>query len=205
MIQIVIKRSPRARAKTCGLILAALSVLTAGGNANAQRHEIRYQDRFSGAAALSSFDGNGDGVPGYYVTFDGWSTLGLINGAIMVEYDFANIAPDANCPTGMVRLPILVSAGNRALTVRALALEAGQVFMRDDTESSFFCLNAETGAVWMSIKGKFEGGLGVLEGATGDYVYEGSAQVLLQDAAGLPFGVFTLETKGTMNLPKPPR
>ena len=172
-----------------------------------QAEEIPYGERISGAAAPSSFDGNGDGIPAHYVTFAGWSTMGMVNGALLVEYDFPNIAPDAACAGGTLRVPILASAGNRALTIRALGLEGGQLFMRDNHEAALFCLDPATGAFTMSFQGSFEGGLGVLEGASGEYSYEGRGQVLLQDFAdesdpvALPFGGFTLETTGTITLP----
>ena len=72
---------------------------------------------------------------------------------------------------------------------------------RDDHESGLFCVDPTTGAVWMSLKGTFEGGLGILEGASGEYSYEGVGRVMLLDSSMLPFGAFTLETSGTMVLP----
>ncbi len=169
---------------------------------------IQYRERISGTAAPSAFDINGDGIPAHYVTFAGWSTLGMVNGGLLVEYDFPNLAPDAACPGGTWRLPILASASNRALTIRALAVEGGQFFMRDDHEAALFCLDRDRGSFTMSIQGIFQGGLGVFEGAHGQYTYEGSGQVLLQDFTGdgdpvpLPFGGFTLETKGEMTIPR---
>lgn len=187
------------------LSFAAVVLLVFAGAVQAQ--EIPYRERIAGAAAPSAFDGNGDGIPAHYVTFAGWSTMGMVNGALLVEYDFPNIAPDARCPGGL-RVPILASAGNRALTVRALAVEGGQFFMRDDHESALFCLDPATGGFTMSLRGRFEGGLGIFEGASGEYSYEGRGQVLLQDFTGegdpvaLPFGGFTLETTGTLSLPR---
>lgn len=183
---------------------AALTVLCGLGVGQ----EISYRDRISGTAAPSAFDINGDGVPAHSVTFAGWSTLGMVNGGLLVEYDFLNIAPDARCPGGELGVPILASASNRALTIRAIGLEGGQVFLRDDLASALFCLNPAVGSFTMSFKGQFAGGLGVLQGATGEYSYEGSGQVLLQDFADendpvpLPFGGFTIETKGVISLPR---
>ena len=191
---------PAARAAT--VILAAIFVLLSGASASAQEREIVYRDRVSGVAAPTAFDINGDGVPGHYITYDGWSTLGIVNGGLLVEYDFAATpAPDPGCPPNMVRIPILASAGNRALTVRGLGTPGGQVYVRDDHESGLFCVDPTTGAVWMSLKGTFEGGLGILEGASGEYSYEGVGRVMLLDSSMLPFGAFTLETSGTMVLP----
>ena len=185
------------------LYLVILLLVTAGA-ADAQRpnrKRIEYRERISGSAAPSAFDVNGDGSPAHSVTFAGWSTLGLVNGGFLVEYDFGSLAPDAACPGTTLKVPILASASNRALTVRALGLPAGQVFLRDDHANALFCLNPATGSFTMSVEGQFAGGIGILEGATGEYSYEGSGQVLLQDVAGLPFGGFTIETIGTIILP----
>lgn len=182
----------------CGL---ALCLLAFTAQADAQKREIQYRDRISGAAAPAAFDASGDGVPGHYVTFDGWSTLGIVNGALLVEYDFPNLAPDLACPAGTLRVPILASAGNRALTVRALGLEGGQILMRDSHEEALFCLDPAKGSFTMSLTGVIVGGFGIFEGASGEYSYEGHGQVLLQDTNMLPFGGFTLETRGVIVLP----
>lgn len=182
--------------------LAALLLLAAARSGYGQQREIRYRDRISGAAAPAAFDVSGDGLPAHYVTFDGWSTLGMVNGALLVEYDFPNLAPDLACPAGTLKLPILASAGNRALTVRALGLEGGQLLMRDKHEEALLCLDPAKGSFTMSLSGVIEGGLGIFEGATGEYSYEGHGQVLIQDTNMLPFGGFTLETEGTIVLPR---
>lgn len=193
--------------RTLASSLAAVILLSSVGDAKAQQRELKYRERISGTAAPSSFDINGDGIPAHYVTFAGWSTLGLVNGGLLVEYDFPNLGPDPACSGGTLRLPILASASNRALTVRALALPGGQVFMRDDASTALFCLDPGTGSFTMSLQGNFIGGMGMLEGASGDYAYQGSGQVLLQDFVGegdpvpLPFGGFTLETEGMLVLP----
>lgn len=192
------------RVKIGAALCLVILLLGTAGTADAQRpnrKQIQYRERISGTAAPSAFDVNGDGSPAHYVTFAGWSTLGLVNGGLLVEYDFPNLAPDAACAGTTLRVPILASASNRALTVRALELPAGQVFLRDDHANALFCLNPATGSFTMSLKGQFEGGIGILEGASGEYSYEGSGQVLLQDSAGLPFGGFTIETIGTIILP----
>ncbi len=168
------------------------------GSAKAQEMNHQYRERISGSAAPSSFDINGDGVfKGHYVTFAGESTVGPVHGAIMVEYDLPNLGPDPACPAGTLKLPILVSAGNRALTGTQ-----GQVFMRDDAASALFCLDPNTGAFTMSLKGAFIGGMGRFAGATGTYEYKGSGNVLLADRSGLPFGGFVLKTQGKLILPK---
>ena len=201
------KRACKRFAVAASRTFAAAIALSFIGTATAQQRELTYRERISGAAAPSSFDVNGDGVPGHYVTFDGWSTMGLVNGALLVEYDFLNLAPDAACGGGRLKVPILASVGNRALTIRGLAVPGGQIFMRDNAAAALFCLDPATGAFTMSLEGAFEGGLGVFEGASGDYSYEGRGQVLLQDFTDatdpvpLPFGGFTLETKGTIVLP----
>ena len=185
--------------RTLTLGFAALVVLALGGNANAGDREIRYRDRISGTAAPSSFDVNGDGIPGHYVTFAGRSNLGLVNGGMLVEYDFPNVGPDPACSAGTLGVPILASAGSRALT-----LTGGQLFMRDDHATALFCLEPTTGAFTMSLKGTIEGGMGSFEGASGTYAYEGSGRVLLQDAspAMLPFGPFEIRTEGTIVVPR---
>lgn len=198
MFPSLVKRS--APSVAAFLLVFALSSATA--------EEFSYRDRVSGTAAPSGFDVNNDGVPAHYVTFAGWSTVGMVNGGFLVEYDFLNLQPDVRCPDAMIRAPILASASNRAVTIRALTLEGGQFFMQDDAETALFCLNPSTGAVYMSIQGRFAGGLGVFEGATGEYSYEGDGQVLVQegvtdeDPVPLPFGAFTLETRGTINVPR---
>ena len=175
------------------LSLAAVFVISA----SAQAEERKYQDQISGTGAPSSFDFNGDGVKGLYVTYVGKSNLGLVHGGSLVEYDFPALAPNAACPVGMFKLPIIASAGNRALTATD-----GQLFLRDDAAGSLFCLNPTTGAFTMSIKGIFTGGMGRFAGATGTYEYKGSGNVLLSDKAGMPFGGFVLETEGKISLPR---
>ena len=203
MISRAIKRFVFATSKS----LIAAILLFSIGSASAQQREIQYRERISGTAAPSSFDVNGDGVPAHYATFAGWSTLGMVNGGLLVEYDFLNLAPDAACPAGTLKVPILASVSNRALTVRALALAGGQVFMRDDASTALVCLDPATGAFTMTLEGVFEGGLGLFEGASGDYSYEGSGRVLIQDFTDdedpvpLPFGGFTQETEGAIILP----
>ena len=164
------------------------------GSVEAQ--ERRYRDQISGTAAPSSFDINGDGIKGHYVTFNGTSNLGQVHGGILVEYDFPAAAPNPACPSGTIKLPILVSAGNRAILGKD-----GQIFLRDDASSALFCLNPMTGAFTMSIKGMFAGGMGRYNGAAGSYEYKGSGNVLLLDKAGMPFGGFVLETEGKLTLP----
>jgi len=200
MIKRGLNRFVLARRKTWGASLAAVIVIAAGGSAQAGQGDHRYRDRVSGTAAPSSFDSNGDGVRGHYVTFAGRSNLGLVHGGIMVEYDFLAVAPDPACPAPMLKLPVLVSAGTRALTVTG-----GLIYMQDDAASALFCLDPTTGEVNMSLKGIITGGLGKFEGATGDYEYKGPGNVLLIDNAGMPFGAFELETKGTIVLPNRPR
>jgi hypothetical protein len=179
--------------------LSSLAVLlvssVAHGHAGPRTHT--YRELISGSAAPSGFDVNGDGVKGHSVTFAGLSIFGPVNGGILVEYDFANLRPDSACPAGTLRLPILASAGNRALTGTH-----GQLFMRDDAATGLVCLNLATGAFTMSLKGEFIGGMGRFAGATGTYEYKGSGTVLLLDNAGMPFGGFTLETVGRVTLPQ---
>jgi hypothetical protein len=174
-----------------GLVLVA---------AAAQAEEKRYHDKISGAAAPSSFDINGDGGKAHYVTFTGQSSLGPVYGTVLVEYDFPAAAPNPACPTGTVKLPILVSAGNRAVSGAE-----GALFLRDDAASALFCLNLVTGAFTMRIKGIFTGGLGKYAGATGTYEYRGGGQVQLLDKAGVPYGGFLVETEGRLALPDRPR
>ena len=159
--------------------------------------ERNYQDSISGAAAPSSFDFNGDGLKAHHVTFSGLSNIGLIHGAFLVEYDFPAAAPNPACPTGQVKIPIIVSASTRATQT-----QEGQLFLRDDAASALFCLNPATGAFTMALKGNFVGGMGRFAGATGTYEYKGSGQVILQDSIGMPFGGFTLKTEGKLILPK---
>jgi hypothetical protein len=174
----------------------AILALSSGAGAHQRSRSLAYHELISGAAAPSSFDANGDGIKGHYVTFSGHSTLGPVHGALLVEYDFTNLGPDPACPAGTLKLPILVSAGNRAVTGTE-----SQLFMRDDTSSALFCLDTSTGAFTMALKGVFAGGMGRLAGATGAYEYKGSGNVLLQDATGSPFGGFVLETKGRLTVP----
>lgn len=158
--------------------------------------EWHYHDTISGAAAPSSFDVNGDGLRGHHVTFTGMSSLGAVHGALMVEYDFPNTAPNPACPSGQVKIPIIVSAGTRATRS-----QAGQVFMLDDAASALFCLNPANGSFTMELKGKFVGGMGMFAGASGEYSYKGSGQVVLMDKIGMPFGGFTLTTQGKLIVP----
>jgi hypothetical protein len=183
----------------CGLAAALVLSSTASAAAGGRHHgTFRYHERISGGAAPSSFDYNQDGLGGHYVVFAGSSNLGPVHGVMMVEYDLPNAGPDAACPDAMLRVPIVVSAGNRALT-----RTGAQLFMHDDADSGLFCLDPTTGAFTMSLEGAFTGGIGRLAGATGTYEYEGSGQVLLQDnfGAGSPFGGFVLETRGEFTLP----
>jgi hypothetical protein len=179
-----------------GLVLSGASA-TAGGRHSGERH-YHYRDLISGTAAPSSFDFNGDSVPGHSVTFAGQSSLGPVHGALMVEYDFISVGPDPECPADKpVKLPVVVSAGTRALTGTD-----GQIFMRDDETSALYCLDPfVTGAFTMSVKGTVTGGMGRFAGATGTYEYTGSGQVLLQDNSMLPFGGFVLETRGSFTVP----
>jgi hypothetical protein len=178
--------------------LAAVVVLSSGGNAQAKERKHPYRELISGSAAPSSFDFNGDGVRGHYVTFTGRSNLGPVHGGILVEYDFAGgLVPDPACPAGTLKLQILASAGNRALTGTG-----EMILMEDDAASALFCLNPGTGEFTMSLKGMITGGLGRFTGATGAYAYKGSGKVQLQDSTGMPFGGFVLETEGTIVLPK---
>jgi hypothetical protein len=125
-----------------GLVLAGASVI-----AGARQH--RYHELISGSAAPSSFDSNGDGSPGHYVTFVERSSLGPVHGALMVEYDFAHAMPDAACPAERpVKTPVVVSSGNRALTGTE-----GQIFMQDDAATALVCLDPLTGAFNMSLRG----------------------------------------------------
>jgi hypothetical protein len=177
--------------------LAAVFVLWSGGNAQAKDRKDQYRELVSGSAAPSSFDFNGDGVKGHYVTFAGRSSLGPVHGGILVEYDFAGgLVPDPACPAGTLKLAILASAGNRALTGTE-----EMILMEDDAASALFCLNPATGDFTMLLKGKITGGLGRFAGATGTYSYKGSGKVQLQDSTGMPFGGFILETQGIVVLP----
>ena len=162
---------------------------------SAQAGERRYRDEISGTGAPSSFDFNGDGVNALYITFSGLSSLGPVHGGFVVDYDFPNLGPDPSCTGGTLKLPILASSSNRALTL------GGQLFLQDDIANSLFCLNPATGAFKMSLKGAFTGGLGRFKGATGTYEYEGEGNVLLVDTNGMPFGGFVVKTKGKLMLP----
>jgi hypothetical protein len=186
----------RTLSSTLLLTSVAMLALSSGAGALGKGRTYLYQEIISGAAAPSSFDANGDGIKGHHVTFAGQSTLGPVHGALLVEYDFPSIGPDPACPAGTLKLPILVSASNRAVTGTE-----SQLFMRDDAASALFCLDTATGAFTMSLKGVFAGGMGRLAGASGAYEYKGSGNVLLQDATGAPFGGFVLETKGKLTLP----
>ena len=176
--------------------LTAVFVLATAGSANAQERKYPYHELISGSAAPSSFDYDGDGVKGHYVTFAGRSNWGPVHGAYLVEYNFQALAPDSACPAGTFRAPIVVSASSHALTGTE-----GQIFMKDDAPSGLFCLDLNTLAFTMSLKGEFVGGMGKFAGATGAYEYKGSGQVLLLDSNQMPFGGFVLETKGTISLP----
>ena len=130
------------------------------------------------------------------MAFSGLSNLGPVHGGFLVEYDFPALGPDPACPVGTLKLPIIVSSSNRALT-----LLHGQIFLQDDAASARFCLNPGTGEFTMSLKGIFTGGLGKFSGAKGTYEYEGSGTVLLSDSRMLPFGGFVVKTVGKlMNL-----
>lgn len=172
--------------------LAAVLVLCG----STQAEERKYQDLISGSAVPSSFDFNGDGLKAHYVTFAGRSSLGPVHGAFLVEYDFPSVAPNPACPNGTLKLPILVSSSNRAVTGTE-----NQLFLRDETASALFCLNPATGAFTMSLNGIFTGGLGKFAGATGSYEYKGRGQVQLLDKIGMPFGGFVLETEARLVLP----
>jgi hypothetical protein len=161
-----------------------------------QAEERRYSDQVSGTGAPSSFDANGDGVNGLYVTFAGRSNFGPVHGGIMVDYNFRAAAPHFSCPVGTVKLPVVASAGTRAITYTD-----GQLFMRDDAANALFCLNLVTGAFTMSIKGTVTGGLGRFAGAKGSYEYKGVGNVLLNDHTGMPFGGFVVETEGKITVP----
>ena len=162
---------------------------------NAQADERSYHDSISGTAAPSSFDFNGDGVKAHYVTFSGLSNFGPVHGGYLVEYDFLNVAPNPACPAGKVKIPIFVSS-----STRAMLLQDGQIFLRDDVTSALFCLDPATGSFTMSLKGNFIGGMGRFAGATGSYEYKGSGNVLLTDKYGMPFGGFALKTEGKLIL-----
>ena len=175
-------------------LVIALAVCVLAGSADAQ--ERRYRDQIMGTAAPSVFDTNGDGVPAHYVTFQGTSNYGPVHGAFLVEYDFLKMAPHADCPAGTVKVPIVVSASTRAVTV-----QDSQLFLKDESESARFCLNAQTGSFTMSLKGAFAGGTGRFQGAGGTYQYRGGGQVLVMDKAGLPFGGFSVSKEGGVVLP----
>lgn len=180
------------------LVLHGANVSAGGGHPD--RH-LRYYELISGSAAPSSFDSNGDKVPGHYVTFAGQSSLGRVHGALLVEYDFLSAAPDPVCPAEKpIKVPVVVSSGNRALTGTD-----GQIFMQDDPATALVCLDPNPpplgGAFIMSLQGKVIGGMGRFAGATGTYEYTGSGQVLLQDSVGLPFGGFVIETRGRITVP----
>jgi hypothetical protein len=179
--------------KVCSSTVALCLVLMS----DAQAQERHYVETISGSGAPSSFDYDGDGVKGHYITFSGLTNFGRVHGGYLIEYDFLGAAPDAACPTGEVKLPVVVSSSNRAML-----LQDGQIFMRDHAPSALYCLNPITGAFTMSVKGEFIGGLGTFAGATGSYAYKGSGRVLLQDSTGMPFGGFTLTTKGKIVLPR---
>ncbi len=174
------------------VILALGCMLVGSGYAQ----ERRYRDQIMGTAAPSVFDTNGDGVPAHYVTFSGTSNYGPVHGAFLVEYDFLKVAPHADCAAGTVKIPIVVSASTRAITV-----QDSQLFLKDDSESARFCLNPNTGSFTMSLKGSFTGGTGRFQGAGGTYEYRGGGQVLVTDKAGLPFGGFSVTTEGVVRLP----
>ena len=174
-------------------VMLALGCLLAG---SAYAQERRYRDQIMGTASPSAFDTNGDGAPAHYVTFSGTSNYGPVHGAFLVEYDFLKVAPHADCAAGTVKIPIVVSASTRAMTV-----QDSQLFLRDESESARFCLNPEKGSFTMSLKGSFAGGTGRFQGATGSYEYRGTGQVLVMDKAGLPFGGFAVTTEGVIRLP----
>jgi hypothetical protein len=164
---------------------------------DAQAQERLYVETISGSGAPSSFDADGDGMKGQYITFSGLSNFGPVHGGYLIEYDFLRAAPDAACPIGELKLPVVVSSSNRAML-----LQDGQLFMHDHALSALYCFNPGTGAFTMSVTGDFVGGLGRFANATGSYEYKGSGRVLLWDSAGMPFGGFTLRTKGKIVLPK---
>jgi hypothetical protein len=172
----------------------AVVFLALGG---AQAEDKKFTDQISGTGAPSSFDSNGDSVPGLYVTFAGRSSIGPVHGGILVEYDFLRAGPHPSCPMGTIKLPVIVSAGNRSVT-----MTDGQVFLRDDAASALYCLNPSTGVFNMTVKGSFVGGMGRYAGATGSYQYKGTGTILLTDSKGMPFGAFVAETEGRINLPR---
>ncbi len=192
-------QASRRRHVMTSILLSSLAaiVMSSGAAGRASERHLAYRELISGSAAPSSFDINDDDVNAHYVTFAGLSNFGPVHGGILVEYDFLRVGPDPACPTGTLRLPIVVSSGNRALTGTH-----GQLFMRDDAASGLFCLDLTTGAFTMSLKGTFIGGMGRFAGATGTYEYKGSGNVLLVDSAGMPFGGFVLETSGRLTLPR---
>jgi hypothetical protein len=178
------------------LAAAAVLAMASGASGNERARTYAYHEVIAGAAAPSSFDLNGDGVKGHYVTFAGRTSLGMAHGAILVEYDFLNAGLDASCSSGTIRIPVLASSGNRTVT-----RSESQIFMRDDPASALLCLDPVSGAFTMSLKGVFAGGLGKYAGATGTYEYKGSGNVLLTDSTGMPLGGFVLETRGRIRLP----